>query len=84
MTDGALAAVHIYFAGITGHFSVAGTSSTSSAFGSAFGEAKAREPIGYGLNAGQIALELRQFLDGQRCQLALLILRCEYGLQLDG
>ena len=67
MTDGALAAVHIYFAGI-----------------SFTAKTKPRKPIRNGLNAGQIALELREFLDGQRRQLALLVLRRELGLQLDG
>ena len=45
---------------------------------------EAREPIGYGLNAGQVALELRQFPDGQRRHLALRVLLREFGLQLDG
>ena len=43
-----------------------------------------RESIRNGLDAGQIALELRQFLDGQRRQLAMLVLFREFGLELEG
>ena len=43
-----------------------------------------RESIRNGLDAGQIALELRQFLDGQCRQLALRVLLREFRLQLEG